>query len=81
MRSRRIVVVGDGPRARLRLSGDWEHDPLSGLGDAAGLSAAVEKLQRDLVVRARSDGCTWTSIGQALGITRQAAWERFSGEQ
>jgi hypothetical protein len=35
----------------------------------------------DLVLRARSCGCSWTSIGQALGITRQAAWERFSGER
>jgi hypothetical protein len=81
MRSRRVHVVGDGPRTRLRLSGDWEHDPLSSLGDAARLSAAVDKLQHDLVTRARSHGCSWTSIGQALGTTRQAAWERFSGER
>jgi hypothetical protein len=23
--------------------------------------------------------CTWARIGAALGITRQSAWERFSG--
>jgi ATP-dependent Clp protease ATP-binding subunit ClpX len=29
---------------------------------------------------ARSRGITWTRIGAALGMTRQSAWERFSGE-
>ena len=24
--------------------------------------------------------CTWARIGEALGMTRQSAWERFSGE-
>jgi hypothetical protein len=24
---------------------------------------------------------TWARIGQALGITRQSAWERYSGEE
>lgn len=31
------------------------------------------------VLRAR--GVTWARIGQALGITRQSAWERYSGEE
>lgn len=30
--------------------------------------------------RARQLGATWAAIGQALGMTRQSAWERFSGE-
>jgi len=30
------------------------------------------------VLRAR--GISWTRIGQALGVSKQAAWERFSGE-
>ncbi|ASW54375.1 ClpX C4-type zinc finger protein [Plantactinospora sp. KBS50] len=29
----------------------------------------------------RARGTTWTTIGAALGITRQSAWERFSGEE
>ncbi|WP_438862133.1 ClpX C4-type zinc finger protein [Paractinoplanes aksuensis] len=28
----------------------------------------------------RKRGVTWAAIGGALGITRQSAWERFSGE-
>jgi hypothetical protein len=34
-----------------------------------GLDAAVR--------HARERGCTWTEIGQALGVTRQAAYRRF----
>jgi len=30
---------------------------------------------------ARSLGASWTRIGDALGMTRQSAWQRFSGEE
>ena len=33
------------------------------------------------VSAARERGVTWTRIGGALGMTRQSAWERFSGEE
>jgi ClpX C4-type zinc finger len=29
----------------------------------------------------RRRGVTWTRIGEALNMTRQSAWERFSGEE
>jgi DNA-directed RNA polymerase specialized sigma24 family protein len=53
------------------------------LGPAAGVSSAIGDLQEklaELVRQARADGYTWTQIGSALGISKQAAWERFSGE-
>lgn len=31
----------------------------------------------DAVERARAAGATWAEIGSALGITRQAAYQRF----
>jgi hypothetical protein len=34
----------------------------------------------DYVDVLRSRGISWTRIGQALGVSKQAAWERFSGE-
>ncbi|MGI5233349.1 hypothetical protein [Actinoallomurus sp. CA-142502] len=40
---------------------------------AADLRSWVQELRRR--------GVTWARIGQALGITRQSAWERFSGEE
>jgi hypothetical protein len=72
-----LRVAGNG--RKLRLVGNWEADPLDGLCESAGLARAVDKLQRHLVNRAREAGQTWTEIGEALGVSRQAAWERFSG--
>lgn len=71
-----LRIAGNG--RKLRLIGNWEAAPLDGLCESAGLSRAVDKLQRDLVAKARDAGRTWTEIGDALGISRQAAWERFS---
>jgi len=41
----------------------------------------VEGSLRDWVQELRRRGTTWARIGQALGISRQSAWERFSGEE
>ena len=35
----------------------------------------------NLVRILRARGVTWARIGEALGITRQSAWERYSGEE
>jgi hypothetical protein len=77
MRKRQKLAIGGNGR-KLRLIGDWEADPLEGLCESAGLARAVDKLQRHLVGQARAEGQTWTEIGEALGVSRQAAWERFS---
>jgi hypothetical protein len=71
-----LRIAGNG--RKLRLIGDWDAEPLDGLCESARLARAVDKLQRDLVRRARDAGRTWTEIGASLGISRQAAWERFS---
>jgi len=41
----------------------------------------VETDLRSWVGELRRRGVTWSKIGEALGITRQSAWERFSAEQ
>ena len=55
-------------------------DPLVFLVALAAGSAAVEDKLQELVVHCRSVGKSWTLIGQALGMTKQSAWEKFSGE-
>jgi hypothetical protein len=75
---RRLRVVGHGASTRVRLVGDWEHRPLEGVREARGVERSVEKVLRDQVRRARGSGCSWTEIGEALGTSKQAAWERFS---
>ena len=47
----------------------------------AATSSQVEKSLHDWVGELRARGVTWTRIGGALGMTRQSAWERFSGEE
>ena len=53
---------------------------LAHLPKIAALSAQVEWQLTAWVRQARGRGLTWTRIGEALGMTRQSAWERFSGE-
>ena len=42
-----------------------------------GTASAVEEGMRVAVQRAREEGHTWEEIGQVLGTTRQAAFQRF----
>ena len=66
------------PNWEERLSDD---DLLAALPKVAALSAQVDHQLAHSVAQARSRGITWTRIGAALGMTRQSAWERFSGEE
>ena len=54
---------------------------LKNLPRIAGASARVEESLLGWVRRARELGATWARIGDALGMTRQSAWSRFSGEK
>ncbi|WP_214409763.1 ClpX C4-type zinc finger protein [Sphaerisporangium fuscum] len=47
----------------------------------ATVAAQVEDNLRVWVQRLRDRGVTWARIGAALGMTRQSAWERFSGDE
>jgi hypothetical protein len=47
----------------------------------AVVARQVETDLRAWVQELRRRGVTWSKIGETLGITRQSAWERFSGEQ
>ncbi|MEW2353164.1 ClpX C4-type zinc finger protein [Spirillospora sp. NPDC029432] len=63
----------------------WE--PLSDaemLGHIPRVAAHIDEAEADLrswVRELRRRGVTWSRIGEALGVTRQSAWERFSGEE
>ena len=41
----------------------------------------VDDAVAQVVARLRGRSVTWARIGEALGMTRQSAWERFSGEE
>ena len=50
---------------------------LAELAEVAGRRNATEQRTAELVAAARADGATWQQIGQALGVTRQAAQMRY----
>ncbi len=67
----------------LPLLAPWEHevaleDVLVSLPRTAAVGAQVEANLRGWVAKARTLGASWARIGEALGMTRQSAWERFA---
>jgi hypothetical protein len=67
-------LTGVAGRLAVQMSGDA---PLRAVASAAGLGRLVDQLMRMAVDRARDGGSTWQEIGDVLGTTRQAAFQRF----
>ena len=44
---------------------------------AARIADEAERISRTEVMAAREEGATWAEVGEAFGVTRQAAHERF----
>jgi hypothetical protein len=59
------------------LAGVGSGPPLAALAAARDLSAAVGEVMQQAVDRARAAGHSWREIGDVLGTTRQAAFQRF----
>ena len=76
----------DGPASPTPQLAAWDHavsvdEALANLPRIAAAGAQVEQHLTGWVQKARALGATWARIGEALGMTRQSAWERFSGEE
>lgn len=57
-------ALPDEPLAALRVLTDSGHE--------------LDRIRREQVIAARSAGASWQQIGDALGVTRQSAWESFT---
>jgi hypothetical protein len=70
---------------QVRQFGSWDERPddelLASLARVQAVVSQVDAAVRERVAILRHRGVSWTSIGQALGVSKQAAWERFSGEE
>ena len=64
--------------------GAWDERPddemLASLVKIQAVVAQADAAVHDYVEVLRGRGISWTRIGAALGVSKQAAWERFSGE-
>lgn len=64
--------------------GAWIERPddelLAGLAKVQSVVKQADAAVHDHVDILRGRGISWTRIGEALGVSKQAAWERFSGE-
>jgi hypothetical protein len=69
---------------QVRDFGSWTERPddelLESLGKVQTVVSQVDAAVHEHVTILRDRGISWTRIGQALGVSKQAAWERFSGE-
>jgi hypothetical protein len=76
-------IAADGPPVP-RLP-EWkgldDENMLRHAANIATTAGRVEEALRAWVQELRRRGVTWARIGDTLGITRQSAWERFSGEE
>ncbi|GEM_PF-1585302 len=55
-------------------------DPLQALGATRALKAQLPTWEAQLVKEAMAEGATWETIGDSVGVSRQAAWDRFHHE-
>jgi hypothetical protein len=52
-------------------------DPLGALGASRALVGLLSTWESRLVGEAVATGATWEVVGGTVGVSRQAAWERF----
>jgi ClpX C4-type zinc finger len=82
----RAAGPAGGPVAGQPQVAPWEQEMsveeiLAALPRVAAAGQQAQEYLTHWVRKARSLGATWARIGAALDMTRQSAWERFSGEE
>ena len=53
-------------------------DPLDQLRGLRAADRQLDLWQRQTITRAREQGSSWAQIGDALGVTKQAAWALYN---
>lgn len=70
----------DDPRSLQAWTGLSDDELLAEMVPAHAAHEHVDRAVARHVAALRARGLSWARIGEALGMTRQSAWERFSGE-
>jgi hypothetical protein len=68
-------------RVRMSLEVDEDTPPLDAVRGIRDCLEGIESGLRANVARARQAGHSWQEIADALGVTKQSAWERFGSSQ
>jgi DNA-directed RNA polymerase specialized sigma24 family protein len=78
-----IIAKAEEWRTAMKPSLDGQKvDVVEVLRGATAIKELVDQQVKAAVFLLRSHaGLTWADIGERLGISRQAAWERFGGEE
>lgn len=63
--------------ALVRAAGD--DDPRRALRAAAELRRGTERLEAELVRRARNQGLSWAEVAAQLGVSKQAVHRKYGG--
>lgn len=53
-------------------------EPLEALRQVARSEVELDELRWNQIAAARDAGASWAAIGEALGVSRQSAWEYFT---
>ena len=59
---------------------DFEETLFTSLREAGDRRRTEEENVRNCVFACRKAGLSWEAIGAALGMSKQAAWERFRND-
>ena len=68
-----MIKIGGDEVAKDSLDG-----ALTGLSRVNALAEEMNKIVRRTVTNVKADGATWEQIGDALGISKQAAHRRYA---
>ena len=71
--------LAEGLGEAILASGQRDDGPLAVVSRVVEAQEVVHDLLRQSVVAARAAGCSWAAIGAELGMSRQAAQQRFGG--
>jgi hypothetical protein len=74
-------IVEQAMRDLIQRTGSGELTVGAALGATAALREAADRKLFVLVGFARDAGASWAAIGEALGVTTQAAHQRFGPKQ
>jgi hypothetical protein len=74
------VLAGKRPEGIRTWADQSDEELMATMVRVAALRHHVDRAVGRIARLLRARGVTWTALGGALGITKQSAWERFSGE-